>query len=326
MHLFFNKLLISMMLLAGTGFISLPSGAQCLNAKDRWIALQPPASTDSLQDWSDWEALKSDLLNCLAQDLFRNFLEKGEKISYRTFIPDLLDQKFLIVALQKEAVDQTLRFLGKSHDSMILEFRDKILARAKLNGLGFSMTESSVAIEDRPAGYVRAQGHVIMNYSVMTRDDWLFLFVHEFSHYVDPNLETAVREAIHLYGSDPQFVARMMKAVVQVHSYAELNSSDQALFDQYLRLSLQRGWIAEIGAWANTLGVYTSLKNDKLMGNVSWADEMVSNKVNSENWTHYFSRYLQSRFKYPKDVIYNNPVLRKRSDEIEKEILGSLQN
>jgi len=252
-------------------------------------------------------------------------LNLNKKITYKELIPAPLDQAFFVELLQKEALEQTLAFMKESGSTVAFSFSEKILARSKSTGLGFSLTESSEAISERPAGYVRAQGHIIMNYAVMNRDDWLFLFIHEFSHLIDPNLETAVEEAIADYQTNPNFAAQMISSVQTIHSLSELSLEKQMQIDRFLSLSLQRGWIAEVSAWANTLTVYSDLRVTGKMNAVPWADEMINQKLKQQDWIQFFATYLRSRFNYPDNVIYRNPLLRARSDQIEREILEKLR-
>ena len=261
----------------------------------------------------------------MAQVMFFRFLKSNEPIEYRKRVPNPLDQAFFLESLQKEALEQTLRFFGSTHSFPAREFRDQILKRARIGGFGFSLTESSEAISDRPAGYVRAQGHIIMNYTVMTRDDWLFLFIHEFSHFVDPVLQNAVQSAVADYRAYPNFIAESLASLQGVHDWSELPEETQKQMDRYLELSLRRGWIGEVSAWANTLRVYADLRRLNKMIAVAWPDEMIILKPPTQSWVQFFADYLRARFTYPENAIYKNSLLRARSIQLENEILKSLE-
>lgn len=295
----------------------------CIDSKNEWqkLILNKPTAQSKLKDWATWQNQKNKILDCLAQNVFYDFINSDVKIEYRSFISDANDQENFKSALQKEAIDQTLELFRTSGSPVVLDFRSRIIKKATSSGMGFSMTESGKAIEDLPAGYIRAQGHIVMNYSIMNRNDWLFLFIHEFSHLIDPKLEQAVKEAIDFFKNDPQFVLHMMSSIKNVSSISELPIEDQKKIDQYLRLSLQRGWIAEITAWTTTMEVYKELKDNSKVGSIEWANEMIKNKSHTTTWKSFFSTYLKDRFSYPEDSIYKNDLIRKRSDEIESELL-----
>ena len=294
------------------------------NPKEKYLSqLQnSPLPNVSLIEVANWTSQKDQILNCLGHQLFSNFLNLNQKIVYRDTVKDSLDQSLLLDSFNREAVEQTLAFFQSSQDPVVKNFRMSIINRGQHDGFGFSMTESSSALADLPAGYVRAQGHIIMNYAIMNRDDWLFLFIHEFSHYVDPELSSAVRTAIQTFQNDPKFMVEILKKVRSVQRLSDLSTDDQQKIDLYLKTALQRGWIAEVRAWANTLTVYNSLKSDKLIDSVAWADELISHKKDDQSWTEFFAEYLSNRFFYPVgDPVYQNTLLRARSDEIEKRIL-----
>jgi|GEM_PF-5596954 len=227
--------------------------------------------------------------------------------------------------LKTEALQQTIAYLEQSGSPVLQKFADQIVQKSQTAGVGFSMAESGAAIEDRPAGYVRTQGHIIMDYAVMNRDDWLFLFLHEFSHYVDPDLTDAVAQAVTLNERYPTIAKDIVGWANSVSRFEDLTKDQQYLTDVFLTLALRRGWIAEITAWASTLALYEELKTRKLIAPIDWAEAMVRQKQASETWSRFFADYLASRFIYPHDGIYSNPILRARSDGLEQSLIIAIK-
>jgi len=323
------KILILVLITARVGLLptrAVACAQDSLSDMNHWTELRDhaPGAHSTLIQFNNWQNDKQATLDCLAKKIFSDFLIQRKKITYRSFIPDSLDQEMIIKSLSKEAIIQTLQFFEQSHSSLVSEFAKSIKSQAHNTGLGFTLTESSQAIEDRPAGYVRAQGHVIMNYDLMTRDDWLFLFTHEFSHFIDPFLRQNVNEAIKFYQDHPNFVVEMLGWTQGISSLSELSADKQTLIDQFLRLSLQRGWIPEISAWAKTMQVYNELKLNGNISGIKWADEMASKKSSEETWNNFFVGYLRSRFNYPNNAVYNNALLNSRSQQIEDRLIKLL--
>lgn len=316
------------LLLSSLGLISAQaqtSEAPCDHARERWaqVSKVAPTAQAPLASWNQWHRQKGELLECIAQQLFDAFLNQGQTIQYLSWVRDGQDQRVLEQALQLEAYRQTLRHLSRSPEGQ--KWVEQVQKKAASSGLGFSLTTSSEALQERPAGYVRAQGHIVMNYAVMTRDDWLFLFIHEFSHYIDPKLDQAVQSAIELSEQNPKLIAKILEWVAPVKSLSELSTEQNQKIDQFLRLALERGWLAEVRAWTQTLELYEALRAQGWIQQVAWADEMIQSKrrqmgVRADSWKAYLIEYLKPRFQYPKNGVYSNSLLRARSDQIEAEL------
>lgn len=322
MHKQNNRLRIAL-LLSLSSAIAAPAFACEPGSADRYrdLAAQQLGAKNTLIEFSAWQKSKEVELRCLAAERFKAFLGKGRVIEFRSLVQDALDQSLFLQALNEAAVEDTLKFLAESGSGPAARFAGTVRAQASQSGLGFSLVESSAALEGRPAAFVRAQSHVIMNYGAMTRDEWLVIFIHEFAHFVDADLRAAVDRSVVLHREQPRLAQEIAGWVRSGVRWDQLTKTQQDQIDEFLRLGLRRGILAEITAWSTTFAIYADLKAIHQIDPIAWMDAIAGTKHPRQSWGAAMARYLSPRFPL-EGAFYLQPLIRSRIAELEKEPLS----
>jgi hypothetical protein len=183
-------------------------------------------------------------------------------------------------------------------------------AEAERNGV-FSfkalshLDKSDIDLGDRKAGFHRGRQSLFMVFDEIPPEEWLFLFVHELTHRLDPILA----KAITAYGDKSKHdYAFALQA--QMSSGKNLTSQDLEPIRSLLLSGLDRGLLAEYRSWFFCLSIYRAGQAKGLWGRIDRFERIFELQRPGEALATFTYRFLDGRFVDPRPAgLYGLPVV-----------------
>jgi len=119
-----------------------------------------------------------------------------------------------------------------------------------------------------PAGYKRGGQSIFMSLDKIKGSEWLLVITHELLHAIDPMLA----EGTDVFGSE---LSLQVEALVKSKTnWNDLSESEKQSVDRLLFAGLERGFIAEVRAWAGTLRIYEEGRGTYFPAEISWMNSL----------------------------------------------------
>ena len=181
--------------------------------------------------------------------------------------------------------------------------------------------EAEVDLGDRAAGFHRGRQSLFMDFQTIPPEEWLFIFVHELTHRLDPELSRAIRD----YGDSRAF-RQGFDLQSQVDRGEPVTSSERESLRTLLMAGLNRGLLAEYRSWTFCLSVYRSGERAGLWKNISWVSDILSLQKPLESVSAFTFRFLDPRFKDPEATgFFSLPIVRSELLEIRSQLRSSFR-
>lgn len=170
---------------------------------------------------------------------------------------------------------------------------------------------------NKKAGFHRGNHSIYMDFSKIPPSDWLLIFTHEYAHSLDSTLS----ESMPVF-SDPGIQRKILSILKINHSSSPLSEEATQTIDYWLMAGLNRGFLAEVRAWALSFEIYEEMKKNKADFKIDWLEDILKQKMNSENWIAFSIRYLSPRFKDPtgaseeEGVLFKSPLILERLSQL----------
>lgn len=283
-----------------------------------------PGLKATLAQNAQWQVDQEALIVEMADFEFKLFIEQNQKPTLLNSLIDPLDQARFNAELNQTALKQTLQYLSQSKSSEVQKFLNLFYAKSARTSFAFNIVRSSDFLSAQmPAGYVRGEHMVLMKYNDLDRANWLAIFVHEVSHFLDPMLDDAVKKGIVLANAHPNIGPELL-AIGQKTNASQMPSADEAsLVDTWITLGFDRGMMAEIRAWNSSYSLYLDLKAEGLITPVDWAEQILAQKDPDNSMLNFCKWYFNRLYVHPTTGIFIYPYLSARMEAIRAQLLQS---
>ncbi|MDH4466490.1 MAG: hypothetical protein QE271_00410 [Bacteriovoracaceae bacterium] len=152
------------------------------------------------------------------------------------------------------------------------------------------------------AFYHDGLGTVSMNYTLIPSQEWPIIFIHEVTHAIDEELESAST-----YLSSVKQSQVVFDLINKPSSYRP-TVAEEKLLDDWFFQELNRKFFAEVRAWAVTFSLYTEGLRDHSFQRLRWLDTIISQKKVKESWMEFSLRYFDPRFTDPTEGSFSTPI------------------
>lgn len=266
-------------------------------------------STDRLYDGYHAETITDDTLeNCLKSE---GLSETQEYTDFKNGVPATFS-------------DRSIQDLRKIRGPRTEIFSSVLLEKSRLGQLilfrlvgHFANTPSPTGVK---AGFHRGEHSIFMDFSKIPANDWLLVFAHEYAHSLDSTLSSAVPVF-----EDPNLRKKITTLAARTDSPALLSAAELRDLDRWLIAGLDRGFLAEVRAWALSYEIYTEGLADGAWKPIAWMEEMLRDRIPGETSIHLAIRYLSPRFTDPEGdsragVLFTRPLVATRLKQIRLKI------
>ena len=164
-------------------------------------------------------------------------------------------------------------------------------------------------------GFHRGRRSIFMDFTKIDPKDWLLIFSHEIIHSVDSVLKTAVD----IFGS--LAVSKKVNQMSRDFSDPQaLSKDDRAALDTWLVAAYDRGFFAEVRAWAVTIALYQEGRKDGTFVSLPWMEDILKKKKQGESIQDFTTRFLDPNFYDPKDGQFAAPLVQKEIKVLREQI------
>lgn len=214
--------------------------------------------------------------------------------SIETCLPKAEDSKALASSLSQTFYQRSLEILKSSPLAPIQKLMTLMEQASAQSGLLLFRAAPHFPDQpenDRKAGVYRGTGSIFMNIGKIPASEWLFIFVHELCHEVDPILKNA--SAIWNSSARAETIFAMAKTT---HDPQNLSTTDHTALREYIHAGLDRGLLAEYRAWFICFSIYEAGKSYHLWSQIPWMELVMASKTPQESLETFTFRYLDARF------------------------------
>jgi len=169
---------------------------------------------------------------------------------------------------------------------------------------------------DEKAGFHRGERSIFMDFGRIPANEWLLIFAHEYAHSLDP----ALSDAMPIF-ADPELRAKVDSLSRRTENVKALSPEELADLDRWLIAGLDRGYLAEVRAWALSFAIYEEGLADGAWKPIAWMDSMLRDRRRGETAIVFAARYLAPRFTDPEPTgvaadLFSRVLVRTRLKQI----------
>jgi hypothetical protein len=185
------------------------------------------------------------------------------------------------------------------------------------------------------AGFHRNSGSIFYDISLMTPNEWLFIFIHELLH----SLDITQSAGTHLF-YDPDVINQVSLLSLTYVDSKYMSPRERAKVNEWLYSGLSRGLWAEYRAWVVSFAIYIEGRDGGLWQPIDWMENILNERptknsdqktqLNSKSLKHFVYSYLDDRSEDPIIDIFQTeqlsailnllqqPLIRQMLNEIRK--------
>lgn len=170
--------------------------------------------------------------------------------------------------------------------------------------------------DEKKGGFHRGSGSIFINFEKVPADEWLVIFIHEFAHGLDSELV----KSLNVY-ANPIWIRQFTELAINDVPVERWPEEARQNLHIWLRVGLNRGYLAEYRAWATTFALYIEGLADGTFKKVDWLEEILQQKHQQESLRQFTLRFLSPGFEDPTYGPFQYPVIQKELKKVRQELL-----
>jgi len=285
-----------------------------------------PRPGATLASWSESQEAIEASVDETAIKVFESYLKfqwslnKAQKLELCVqSAPDYYLSDQMTQAISSFAFSYGQKVLAKSN-SILLRNYSRLLEKVERQAFRLFGHSRENSIYEKKGGYNRGKQSLFLDLSLISPDEWLVIYIHETFHALD----TIISSAVQIYG-DKKFVKTVAELARSQPNIRQWSSKNLAMLDKFLMAGIDRGYLAEVRAWALTYFLYLEGRRFDRWPAIKTMDKVLKSKLPKESLVSFFARYLAPNWADPKEDIFILPAIQTRLKEIRLSLASGTQ-